>query len=210
MVFMGKKLFPKQVHTLVKPVIYSLILFLVFSVTSQLWGPYYSKSVANIAIAIGSDNVSGEFNGDLLELTIKPEDPAKQWSKIQQMSVEKIAEIGLPVSQDSRKAINYNSEIEIRPVSIWLILYITLIPVVLKSNSSIPFPEYVAFGVICMTLNLVLILSIIASLEIVVSNPAYLTTWDQVANPLTPLLNLLPCALLIGYFVVKVKATVNN
>ena len=205
MVSMGKRLFTKQVHTLVKPVIYSLIILIFLSTTSHIWGPTYSKAVGNVAISIGSENVTGEFNDNALEYTIEPDNPVEQQEKIQRLSEKKIRELGLFVSGVHNGPINYSNEIEIRSVTIWLILFTTFIPIAPLLGIKIGFWEYVVIGISCILLNIFLLVLIFASLEIVVGSPSYLPTWNNSVQPLIPVLNMIPCALLIGYVVVKAK-----
>ena len=205
MVSMGKRLFPKQVHTLVKPVIYSLIILIFLSVTSHIWGPAYSKAVGNVAISIGSENVTGEFNDNALEYTIEPDNPVEQQEKIQRLSAKKIRELGLFVSGVHNGPINYSNEIEIRSMSIWLILFATFIPIAPLLGVITKMWKYLALALSCVFLNVLLLVLIFASLEIVVANPAYLATWNDSVQPLIPVLNMIPCALLIGYIVMKVK-----
>ena len=205
MVSMGKRLFPKQVHTLVKPVIYSLIILIFLSVTSHIWGPAYSKAVGNVAISIGSENVTGEFNDNALEYTIEPDNPVEQQEKIQRLSEKKIRELGLFVSGVHNGPINYSNEIEIRSMSIWLILFTTFIPIAPLLGPITKMWKYFALALSCILFNVLLLVLIFASLEIVVANPAYLATWNDSVQPLIPVLNMIPCALLIGYIVMKVK-----
>ena len=205
MVSMGKRLFTKQVHTLVKPVIYSLIILIFLSVTSHIWGPAYSKAVGNVAISIGSENVTGEFNDNALEYTIEPDNPVEQQEKIQRLSAKKIRELGLFVSGVHNGPINYSNELEIRSMSIWLILFATFIPIAPLLGAITKMWKYFALALSCVFLNVLLLVLIFASLEIVVANPAYLATWNNSVQPLIPVLNMIPCALLIGYIVMKVK-----
>ena len=207
---MGKRLFSKQVHTLVKAVIYSVIILIFLSVTSHIWGPAYSKTIGNVAISIGSENVTGTFNGDALQYTIEPDNPVEQQEKIQRMSEEKIRELGLFVTAVHNGPINYSNEIEIRSMSIWLILFTTFIPIAPLLGPITKMWKYFALALSCILFNVLLLVLIFASLEIVVANPAYLATWNNSVQPSIPVLNMIPCALLIGYFVVKVKGTVNN
>ena len=195
---------------MVKPLIYSLVLLIILSVTSQFWGPYYAKTIGSAAIAIGSENITGKFNDDLLEYTIEPDDPVKQLKQLQEMSEEKIKELGLPVSRTPEEPINYNNEIEIRSAAIWLILYITLIPIIPTLGMKIDIRKYIALGISCIIINIFFLVLIFASLEIVVANPSNLSTWNNTVKPLIPLLNIIPCGLLIGYIVVMVKNKTNK
>ena len=195
---------------MVKPVIYSLIILIFLSVTSHIWGPAYSKAVGKVAISIGSEKITGQFNDNALEYTIEPDNPVEQQEKIQRLSAKKIRELGLFVSGVHNGPINYSNEIEIRSMSIWLILFATFIPIAPLLGPITKMWKYFALALSCILFNVLLLVLIFASLEIVVANPAYLATWNNSVQPSIPVLNMIPCALLIGYFVVRVKATVNN
>ena len=190
---------------MVKLVIYSLIILIFLSATSHIWGPAYSKAVGNVAISIGSEKITGEFNDNALEYTIEPDNPVEQQEKIQRLSEKKIRELGLFVSGVHNGPINYSNEIEIRSMSIWLILFATFIPIAPLLGSITKMWKYFALALSCVFLNVLLLVLIFASLEIVVANPAYLATWNNSVQPLIPVLNMIPCALLIGYVVMKVK-----